>query len=272
MEDVEGRNGGGHARKNRMERKGRGEGARKGRGLPADAPRRQPEGGLQPGQGEGGRGEADGVGAVGGGPSPSPVGGLLRGGPAPPTFPAPPPLPRVPPPALGRPSERRGCGQAARSRGGADSGAQRGRSRELSGVVELPAQRPSRAARPRPQVGTAGRRRGAGRKALDGRAPRAAAAGPTGWADTRRCQPPHLGSGHANKPGRRRCARRCTYWPLPSPPPRPAPGRLGGRGGRGGRARGRVTGITCLFPVSGPLGLPGWCWTLLEPSKRASIS
>lgn len=84
-----------------------------------------------------------------------------RGGRAP--APRPRPLPfRAPLPSSPRASARpRKTERAARLR----AIVAELRSRERSGAAELPAQRPPRAAQPGPQVGTDGRRRGAGRRA-----------------------------------------------------------------------------------------------------------
>nr|CAI9700174.1 unnamed protein product [Rangifer tarandus platyrhynchus] len=98
----------------------------------------------------------------------------------------------VPAPALGRPSARRGCGREARS-GGTEEPGSAARPEpgaaprpERTGAAELPAQRPPRAAQPRPQVGEG--RPASGRRVRDGRTARPGA-------QSRRRGPGGLGSG-----------------------------------------------------------------------------
>lgn len=130
-------------------------------------------------------------------------------------------------------------------------------------MAELPAQRPLRAAQPRPQVGTCSGRRGAGRRDQDGLGrtdgcpeppPRAGRDGERIPRDSNLRASPRLVSGHMKEPGRRSYRRRAP-WPFPW-----------SRGGQGTRAR--VARIACPFLATGPLGNPSWRWTLLEPSKR----
>lgn len=122
----------------RMERKGRGEGVRKGRGLLTDASRGQPEGGRSRARERGLRGGGRGGGGVAD-QAPPRVGGPLRGGPAPPPFPAPPPRSPTPrfPAFLRPPSKDPASGEVAGELRGAEEA--RTRERSAAGAGSSPA-------------------------------------------------------------------------------------------------------------------------------------
>lgn len=230
--------------------------------------------GGRPAAGPGGRGPWGGGRGGGGGPAKPRPGWAVpcAAAPPPPTFPAP---RRAPPtPASPRSSARpRKTQRAARLRASCAEPRRRGYGSaarpepELTGVAELPAQRPPQAAQPRPQVGTDGRRRDAGRRDLDGRAPRAAAAGPTGWAGTGDANPRTL-------PRAIRASQGAAALPVDAPtdlphPPPPPPGRLGGRGeweGEGSRA-----GHRNHMPFS-CLGAPGTPGLVLDSAGAVEAS